>query len=290
MQKSQPNNSELFSILGSIQLSQGKWKKGLTNIKKASKLDPLSASKHIQAGEAHLKLREYKEAEKHFDRAISISTAISDKASGYRGKALCNLLRDGNLTAAHRILSEGFSQTLSSELLGELIFYNMLKGNYRKALEIFTYPKPNGDTLLILNPFLKAQIFSLENLYGQARFYFDSARIQYESWVAGAPEKADPHSYLGIALGGLGRKEEAIREGRKAIELQPVSKDAIDGPKWHEYLAQIYTMAGEPDSAIDQLEYLLSIPSEISVSLLRIDPAWAPLRNHPRFQKLLAKK
>src|SRR5262249_30568886 len=119
---------------------------------------------------------------------------------------------------------------------------------------------------------------------------FDSARVMFENWAEEEPEKADFHSCLGIAYAGLGRKEDAVREGKKAIELQPVSKDAVNGPNWHEYLAQIYAMTGEPDRAIDELEYLLSIPSEISVPYLRIDPTWNSLHSHPRFQKLLEKK
>ena len=87
------------------------------------------------------------------------------------------------------------------------------------------------------------------------------------------------HSLLGIAYAGLGRKEEAIREGKRAVELLPVSKDAIWGPGLIENLAFIYVLVGEQNAALDQIEYLLSIPSELSVPLLRIDPRWDPLRN-----------
>ena len=289
VQKHQPNNSELLSILGSIQLSQGNWKEGLANIKKAIKLDPLSASRHLQAGQAHLKLREYEKAEKYFERVIPLGS-VREKSSAYREKALCHLLREGNISIARRILSEGFLQTFSQAFMQELIFCNMVDGNYREALAMFTYIKPDKDTLRLFHPLLKAQILGLANLPNQAKVQFDSARIWFEGWVAEEPEKAEFHSYLGNAYAGLGRKEEAIREGKKAIELQPVSKDALDGPENHESLARTYAIVGEPELAIDQLEYLLSIPSEISVPLLRIDPTWAPLRNHPRFQKLLAKK
>jgi Flp pilus assembly protein TadD len=108
-----------------------------------------------------------------------------------------------------------------------------------------------------------------------------------ENKAQSRPNEAPFHSYLGIAYGGLGRKEEAIREGRKGVELLPVSKDAIDASTYVQNLAQIYVMVGDYDSATDQLEYLLSIPSYVSIPYLSIDPTWAPLRNHPRFQKLL---
>jgi tetratricopeptide (TPR) repeat protein len=116
--------------------------------------------------------------------------------------------------------------------------------------------------------------------------YYDSARAFMEPKVREQPEDSRLHIALGIAYAGLGRRDEAIREGRLAVELMPVSKDAIDGPF---RLNRIYAMVGEYDAAVEQLEYLLSIPSDISVPLLRIDPTWDRLRDEPRFQAMLAK-
>ena len=101
------------------------------------------------------------------------------------------------------------------------------------------------------------------------------------------------HSQLGITYAGLGRKEEAIREGKKALELRQVflaREDSLGGGRagWVKDLAVIYTMVGEQDAAVDLLEYLLSIPSLVTIPVLRLDPTWPPLRNHPRFKKLLA--
>ncbi len=101
------------------------------------------------------------------------------------------------------------------------------------------------------------------------------------------PDDARLHSALGIAHAGLGRVEEAMREGELGVELLPVSKEAWRGLYRVEDLARIYVMVGEYDAAIDQLEFLLSIPSEISPSFLRLAPTWDPLRDHPRFQRLL---
>ena len=81
--------------------------------------------------------------------------------------------------------------------------------------------------------------------------------------------------------------EEAIKAGEKGVELLPVSKEAWAGTYRVMDLAQIYAMTGEYDAAIDQIEYLLSIPGELTIPLLRIDPKWDPLRDHPRFQKLV---
>ena len=95
--------------------------------------------------------------------------------------------------------------------------------------------------------------------------------------------------WLGWAYAYQGRHEDAIREARKAVELMPVSKDALDGVSLVESLALLYTVVGEHDAAIDQLEYLLTIPSIISVPRLKFQPVWEPLHQHPRFKRLLEK-
>jgi serine/threonine-protein kinase len=80
-----------------------------------------------------------------------------------------------------------------------------------------------------------------------------------------------------------------MRAGEHAVELMPISKDALDGTDQAIELAKIYSRVGEVDKALDLIDELLSIPSWLSVRLLRLDPVWDPLRNHPRFQALLEK-
>jgi tetratricopeptide (TPR) repeat protein len=120
-----------------------------------------------------------------------------------------------------------------------------------------------------------------------ARSYYDSASKMAEARVRQQPEEALFHSSLGMAYAGLGRKQDAIREGKAGVDLLPVSKDAYRGFYRVEELARIYAMVGDYEAAISQLEYLMSIPGDLGVGALRLDPAWKPLRNHPRFQNLL---
>jgi hypothetical protein len=117
--------------------------------------------------------------------------------------------------------------------------------------------------------------------------YFEKARVILEDRKTQDPKDARFFSSLGITYAGLGRKQDAVREGESAVELCPVSKDAMRGPHRVEDLARIYVMVGDFDAAIDKIEDLLSMPSELSVPLLRLDPAWAPLHDHPRFQRHL---
>ena len=96
------------------------------------------------------------------------------------------------------------------------------------------------------------------------------------------------HVLRGLALAYLGRKEEAIREGERGVALDPMSKDAVDGPYDQHQLVRIYILVGEPEKALDQLEPLLKIPYYLSPGWLKIDPNFDPLRKNPRFQKLVA--
>jgi tetratricopeptide (TPR) repeat protein len=119
--------------------------------------------------------------------------------------------------------------------------------------------------------------------------YYDSARAILEKDLDAHPDDPRIHRELGIAYAGLGRKDEAIREGRRVVELRPVSKFAWSGPYQVWVLAVIYTMVGEYDAALDEIEYLLSIPIQFSVHDLRLDPEFDPLRAQPRYEELLEK-
>ena len=132
-----------------------------------------------------------------------------------------------------------------------------------------------------------ARIYEYMDKKELAKKYCDGARSILDSKIDEQPDDALFHSSLDIAYAGLGRKEDAIREGEKGVELLPVTKDAFIGPNRVKDLAKIYAMVGEYEEAINELEHLLKIPSAVSRPLLRLDPAWEPLRDHPRFKKLI---
>jgi tetratricopeptide (TPR) repeat protein len=119
--------------------------------------------------------------------------------------------------------------------------------------------------------------------------YYDSARMVCERWVRGQPENASYRIDLAQAYAGLGRAEDAIREGTRAAELLPVSEDALMGADILRSLARIYAMVGEHELAMDQLDWLLSNPSAEQVWMIRLGSTWDPLRDDPRFQALLEK-
>ena len=119
--------------------------------------------------------------------------------------------------------------------------------------------------------------------------HYDIARDFLEDKIEETPDDSRLHSALGITYASLGLKEAAVREGELGVELLPVSKEAWKGAYRLEDLSQIYAMVGKHDAAINHLETLLNIPSDLSVILLQLDPKWDPLREHPRFISLLQK-
>jgi tetratricopeptide (TPR) repeat protein len=136
---------------------------------------------------------------------------------------------------------------------------------------------------------LRAEVLSYMGRQDQARESYEEARRLLVAKIAETPEDARFHSSLGIALAGLGRTAEAIQEGERGVELMPPTRDAFRGVSRVEDLARIYTMVGNQEAAVQQLDYLLSHPAWISVARLRLEPRWDPLRKNPKFEALLAK-
>ena len=289
VRKIQPNNGELLSWIGYVQRRQGKFEQALANIKKASELDPLSNVLAWEVGLTFMLLRRYPEAERYYERAISLAP---DLPECYNSKAWLYLLWQGSTEKARAVLEKGLENVKSAEnadIVNSLVNIDVFDGNYQEAVDRLSLKSEDIDNLwyFIPNALRYALIYGYMNKKELEEKYYDKARSILESQIKERPEDARFHSSLGIAYAGLGRKEDAVREGKYAVELLPVTKDAWRGTCRVKDLARIYVMVGEYDKAVDELEFLLSIPSELSIPLLRLDPAWAPLRDHPRFKGLL---
>src|SRR4029077_9509665 len=122
-----------------------------------------------------------------------------------------------------------------------------------------------------------------------ARMAFLKAKSAIEEELKRSPDAADIHIQLAKVLAFLGEKDSALAEAQRATELQPESKDAFEGPEITEGVAQVQTIVGENNRAIEILDGLLSRPSDVTVQILKINPIWDPLRNDPGFQALLTK-
>ena len=282
-----PNDSRIKSYIGYIKRRQGNLEEAISYLKKAFELDPQAANLPWELGLTYQVLRRYQEAERYFDRSISLSP---DQMASYRTKAK-NYQLQGSLEKARATLEEMPKKTDLTSTRDWHIYWawqEIYERNYQAALVLLS--SDFVEWFVGEKAYTTGFVYRFMNKPEPARGSFNSARVLLEKEVKKRPDDRWAHSRLGVAYAGLGRKEEAIREGKLGVELYPISKDAFLGPGNVFSLAQIYVMVGEYEEAIDQIEYLLSIPTHwLSVPLLRLDPTWDPLREHPRFKQLLEK-
>jgi tetratricopeptide (TPR) repeat protein len=290
VRKSQPNDGDLLHGISAVQRRQGKFEEALANMRRALELDPLNNHITVELGATFECMRDYPDAMRCYDRAISLAP---DLARPYICKAQLYLFWEGNIKMARAVTEEALKNIKSPEEYPPttywLIELDVYEGNYQEALDRLSSRPEDCDwmTFFIPRSMRYAHIYKQMNEDELAKKYYDEARNDLEDRIQQDSNDARFHSALGIAYAGLGLKEDAIREGQTGVDLLPVTREALRGPLRHRDLAYIYVMVGEFDLAMDQIEFLLSIPGELSIPLLRLDPVWAPLRDHPRFKKLL---
>jgi len=288
--KISPDNDEMLKWIGYIKRRQGKFEEAISYLIKSVELNPLS-TRSLEIGTTYLLLKKYEDAEKYVDIAIS---RIPEWGQPYCWKAMVYILRNGDVDRAHQIL-KGSLDVVNQEKLKVtllLVQIKIMNGKYEEALKMLSDEPTNVvDFHYYFSSKYKilATIYGLMNNKKLEKIYYDSARAVIEAKLTTLPDDARLHSEYGIVLAGLGKKEEAIREGKLATELLPITKEAWMGFLGELDLAKIYSMVGEYDLAIDKLEYLLPIPGELSAPYIKLDPVWKPLLEIPRFQEILDK-
>ena len=291
----QPNNGDLVLAIAAVQRRQGVWDSAVTNFRKAVELDPRSGVTRFNLGETYGLIRDYDRALRTFDEAIAI---IPDWATPHVLKA-ATLLRSGaSVEDARRVLQSAAQGIDFGKLVDATTSANSVSNFATAPIFLLTTDTANHAALerLSLPAFadtagyyeVKAELYQQKRRPGLSAAYFDSARVVLEALVQEQPEEASFHGRLGLTYAYLGRGAEAIREGQTAVRLLPLSREAYRGANLIAALALIYTITGRQSEAIDRLEHLLTIPGPLSRPLLRVDPRWAPLRDNPSFQRLVA--
>jgi len=287
--KGMPNSVEIQAALGELFRMHGEWERALEAYKIAGSLNPLDGSAMVDVAETLWWMRRYPEAAEAADRAIVLSP---DQTWPYLAK-MFNLWswkgRDGQAEARAAL---AFVPPNHEWAEWTLFAQEGFEGRYKEALkrmeedpEGWIRHKIQAAPKALFAAALRASLGEPE----KAREGFETAARMLEAEVGARPADARYRSSLGVAYAGLGRREEALREGQRALELLPVSRDAVYGLTHVLDLAQIYVLLGEFGKAVEQLEFLLSRPGWISVPFLKADPRWLPLRADPRFEALLAK-
>lgn len=290
-QRSFPNNAEVYLAIGAIERRQGKWAQSTANMEKSAALDPQNAWVLQNLAINYEAVRKYEVADRTLDRAL----AAAPQSFGIRAlKAKLALESTGNLSPAEQALAQ-VPAGIDPEGMMTVYRINILtlQRKFREALQLAQQLPGEVYHAEGTAPVPKAFLEGLSHFFlgekDKARADFDHARVIMEKSVSEAPDDSSRHATLGAIFAGLGRKEEAIREGKKAVELQPESKDAFEGPQVTVALAQIYCWTGENDQALQLLEHSLNTPNGATVAFLKLDPVWDALRKDPRFQALIDK-
>jgi serine/threonine-protein kinase len=292
-----PSNAETRRLIAAIERRQGKWQEALEAYERVAKLDPQNPNTARELMYTNSSMRRWPEAARWAKqmRALAPTSLVAKIQNGYvhfQWKGDTRLLKsmldeipagvdpDGGVTAARWDVA-------------------MLQRDYSAAKKILETSSANEISYSVagLTPkiFLEGCTYLAQGDNASAQKAFEQARPAFEEAVREAPESAERHASLGWLYALMGRKNDAIAEGQRAVELKPESKDALDGSLMNGYLALIYARVGENDLAIPLIERLLTTPGavdsadySITVNDLKHRWEWDPLRNDPRFKQLIA--
>ena len=272
--------AEAINLMGAVARHRGKFDEAIRNQEEAVRLDPRSPGVLRDLAYTLLWARRYEEADRVLDRALAIAP---DFTTASIMKALVHRTWKGDTDLAKAVLRANrgrFPQWAISGLLGSLP---------REALAVLDSVESEffaGTHPVYPKAYLYAVAHEALGDSAQARKEYEMALPLLQVEVHKNPDDGRQLSVLAHSYAGLGRKEDALHDARRAVELLPISKDALSGTEIEVERALVEARVGEKDSAIEHIRYLLSIPGFLSPALLRIDPDWASLRDDPRFRKL----
>ena len=282
-----PNSAEIFEYSGYIDRRQGRWADATRNLEHALELDPRNFFTLAQVALLYHWQHRYADEERTYDRALTIVP----------GHPLTRMLRAA-VAADWKANIKPYQETLATVIAEDPgVAADVDDPNYSlcertaSAAErtLANYPREgavyNGVTFP--HAYWEGVVARWQGNSANVQAAFGAARAEVEKIVAKQPDFAAGLSLLGLIDAGLGRKQEAIREGWRACELLPISKDAVDGVNFAVNLAQIYAWTGEKDLALDQIAAVERRPNPLSYGFLKLQPQWDAVRKDPRFEKIL---
>ena len=293
-----PNDAEVWDGLAAVSRREGKWDDAVANFERARQLDPHNAAVIWNLGETYSSRGRFDDARRTFAEGLSIKP---DAHLFALAQAAIELKQNGDtkaLRAAVRKIPGEFDPGGAVTTIA--LRLSLIERDYDEAERVLRVSSRHeyndqgiGGTAACLDGYgfpkswYEGLIARGRGQADLAQQMFESARTATEACVWRSPEDAKAKVMLGLVDAMLGHKEEALREGRRAMELLPIAKDAYDGPIIATNLAVIYAQVGEPDLAIEQLGPLMEAPNGPTRALLRLEPEWDALRNNARFKKLV---
>jgi len=285
-----PHDPQISYLTGLIQRRQGHWEESTRNLEHAIDLDPRNFFMLQQIALSYGLLHRYAEEKSAFERALAVDpddvdTKIGLAAIDFHAKAdtrpvhqTVDSIRATNPDALPNVANDWLSYALAERDVQAA----------KIALDAFG-DIPLTDYAVHSNRrLMEGVIARMTNDDARARTAFTTARAEQEKIVEAQPNYGPALCLLGLIDAALGRKEEALKEGRRAVELLPVQKDAINGPLMIKYLAMIAAWVGDNNLACQQLAIAVRPPSTVSYGQLKLLPYWDPLRGDPRFEKIVA--
>ena len=276
-----PNNARIFEWTGYIDRRQSRWNDAVRNFERAMKLDPRNVKILLGAAVTYELMRDYKKEREVCDRLAGIEG--SERADIRPLQALLEKMStdDPALARTNAELRLGLALAERDPVTADRALAML------SALGEDTFAARGIGGTTFSRPYLEGLVARMKGDAAAAQAAFTAARTQQEEAVHARPDYGPTLCVLGLIDAALGRKEEALREGRRAFELAPIAKDSLDGADVLYFYAVICEQTGERDLAIEQLENLAKIPAGVHYGDLRLDPDWDPLRGDPRFEKIV---
>jgi TolB-like protein/Tfp pilus assembly protein PilF len=285
-----PNEPLVLVLAGFIDRRQGRWQQSIQELESALEFDPRNVFILQQISFNYEFLRRFTDMAAVLDRVLTIepkdvNTRVQRAVVDLEWRADPRPLH----SVIQTIVAEDPNAAASiSDRWILLAFCERDKGAAERAIAVLPAEGYLNGSVAFTPAWCEGVICRALGGNVAARAAFTRARSEVEKIVREQPAYAQQLSVLGTIDAALGKKEEAIREGRRAVELLPVSQDSITGALLAEYLGVIYAWTGEKDLALEQLAVAAQIPSELNYGYLRLHPYWDPLRGDPRFEKIVA--
>jgi len=288
-QRALPNNSEAFELAGYVDRRQGLWTESARSLQRALQLDPRNVFLLQQIAASYEELRQFRGMTAALDRALALAPRDLDTRIT---RAFAEFEWRADPRPLHRTIDALLAEKPESVAdFADQWLYLALTERDAVAADRAIAAIPATGTSTDLNfprSFCEGLVARAAGDVAGAQKAFDAARAEMEKRVHDEPDYGPGFAVLGLIDAALGRKEEAMREGRHAQELLPVTKDALDGSEVMKYLGVIYTWCGEKDLALEQIEATLRIPGTLNYGHLKMRPCWDSLRGDPRFEKIVA--
>jgi TolB-like protein/Tfp pilus assembly protein PilF len=288
-----PNDSRIFSVTGYIERRQGRWEESTRSLERAIELDPRNLNALGNIADSYGMARRYAEQKSKLDRMLAIEpnnvgvkavrafVEVDWKADTGPLHQLVDEIRTTNPAAMPKIAFRWLPCALAERDIVAAKDALLASDEFPLGINAVNFTRP----------FAEGVIARMTNDEHKAQLAFTAARAEQEKTVQAEPNYGPAWCVLAVIDAALGRKEEALREGRRAVELLPVEKDPVNGMVMIKYLAMIAAWVGEKDLACEQLAIAVRCPTsgmDLSYGELKLMPFWDPLRGEPCFEKIVA--